>query len=136
MAHRFNYPPNFRIISGGQTGADAAALDFAAVMATASRVFAGFEAQRPGLAARMRAAAVSAWRWAQAHPAEVYRQPADVKTGDYGDSHLADEFAWAAAELYITTGDDAYYRALNPAQVPNGVPSILDSARRITVPSS
>ncbi|MFO1337774.1 MAG: glycoside hydrolase family 9 protein [Burkholderiaceae bacterium] len=101
----------------------AAALDFAAVMATASRVFAGFEGQRPGLAVRMRSAALAAWRWAQAHPAEVYRQPADVKTGDYGDEHLADEFAWAAAELYITTGDDAYYRALNPAQLPNGVPA-------------
>ncbi|MFO1338433.1 MAG: glycoside hydrolase family 9 protein [Burkholderiaceae bacterium] len=106
----------------------AAALDFAAVMATASRVFAGFEAQRPGLAARMRAAAEKAWRWAQAHPGEVYRQPADVKTGGYDDDHLADEFAWAAAELYITTGDDGYYRALDPARVANGVPAWSDVA--------
>lgn len=117
MPHQANTP---RYVVQKST---AAALDFAAVMATASRVFAGFEAQRPGLAARLRAAAESAWRWAQAHTTEVYRQPADVKTGDYGDAHLADEFAWAAAELYITTGDDAYYRAMDPARVAGGVPS-------------
>jgi len=33
MAHRFNYPPDFRIISGGQTGADLAALDLALALA-------------------------------------------------------------------------------------------------------
>jgi endoglucanase len=101
----------------------AAALDFAAVMATASRVLAPFEAERPGLSARMLAAAESAWKWAQANPAALYRQPADIRTGDYVDSTLTDEFAWAAAELYITTRDDAYYRAMNAAQPPIGVPS-------------
>ena len=101
----------------------AAALDFAAVMATASRVFRAFEPQRPGLSPRMLAAAESAWQWARAHPSAVYRQPDDIHTGDYSDSNLSDEFAWAAAELYISTGNDAYYAAMNPAQVPNAVPS-------------
>jgi len=100
----------------------AAALDFAAVMATASRVFSAFEAQRPGLAARARAAAQRAWAWAQANPAVVYRQPPDIRTGGYGDEQLADEFAWAAAELYITTRDDAYYAAMQPERVPADVP--------------
>ncbi|WP_457427918.1 glycoside hydrolase family 9 protein [Roseateles sp. P5_E7] len=86
----------------------AAALDFAAVMAQASRVFAAFEAQRPGLSARMRAAAERAWGWAQAHPKEVYRQPPDIRTGGYGDDKLDDEFAWAGAELFITTGEARY----------------------------
>jgi endoglucanase len=86
----------------------AAALDFAAVMAQASRVFAAFEAQRPGLSARMRAAAQHAWDWAQAHPNEVYRQPPDVHTGGYDDAVLSDEFAWAGAELYVTTGEARY----------------------------
>jgi endoglucanase len=90
----------------------AAALDFAAVMAQASRVFAAFEAQRPGLAARMLTASRRAWQWAQAHPAVPYRQPADIHTGGYEDEQLADEFAWAAAELYITTRDDAFWRAM------------------------
>ena len=81
----------------------AATLDFAAVMAQASRVFAAYDAQRPGLSARMLAAARAAWSWAQAHPAVTYRQPSDVHTGEYGDAKLSDEFAWAAAELYVTT---------------------------------
>jgi endoglucanase len=89
----------------------AAALDFAAVMAIASRVYAGYEAQFPGQPARMRAAAESAWRWAQAHPDAVYRQPQDVHTGAYGDAKLDDEFAWAAAELYLLTGEDQYLQA-------------------------
>lgn len=104
----------------------AATLDFAAVMATASRVFAPFEAQRPGLSARMLAAARSAWRWAQAHPGVVYRQPPDIHTGGYDDSQLEDEFAWAAAELYISTRDDAYYAAMKPERTPISVPSWAD----------
>lgn len=100
----------------------AAALDFAAVMATASRVFSAFEVQRPGLSARMLVAAQSAWAWAQAHPTVIFQQPADIHTGGYGDSELSDEFAWAAAELYISTRNDAYYAAMNPEQVPNAVP--------------
>lgn len=101
----------------------AATLDFAAVMATASRVFAGFEAQRPGLSRRMLAAARRAWQWAQAHPDQVYRQPADIHTGDYGDAVLSDEFAWAAAELFISTRDPSYYRALKAPSLDVGVPS-------------
>ncbi|PUA26952.1 MAG: cellulase [Cellvibrio sp. 79] len=101
----------------------AATLDFAAVMATASRVFAPYETQLPGLSAKMRKAAESAWEWANIHPAIVYKQPSDVRTGEYGDKTLSDEFAWAAAELYITTRVDGYYTALKPVDVFNSVPS-------------
>lgn len=86
----------------------AAALDFAATMAQASRVYGAFEAQRPGLSARMLDAARAAWRWAQANPQAVYRQPADIRTGEYGDAKLDDEFAWAGAELFVTTGEARY----------------------------
>lgn len=101
----------------------AAALDFAAVAAAASRVFRAFEAQRPGYAARLLEAARAAWAWAQAHPDVAYRQPPDIHTGEYGDSHLADEFAWAAAELYITTRDDRFWAALKPTQTAMTVPA-------------
>lgn len=101
----------------------AAALDFAAVMAVASRVFAQYETQVPGLSAKMLKAAESAWEWANIHPAIVYEQPADVHTGEYGDKTLSDEFAWAAAELYVTTRVDGYYTALKPVDVFNSVPS-------------
>ncbi len=100
----------------------AAALDFAAVMAMASRVYAPFEAQFPGVPARMHVAAERAWDWAQAHPDVPYRQPDDVHTGGYGDAAFDDEFAWAAAELYLLTGEAGYLRAFERhAQAP-GMP--------------
>lgn len=101
----------------------AAALDFAAVMATASRVLAQYENQLPGMSAKMLAAAESAWEWAVANPAVIYKQPEDIKTGEYGDANLADEFAWAAAELYISTKKDNYYTAMKPAETTATVPS-------------
>jgi endoglucanase len=104
----------------------AAALDFAAVMAQASRVFAAFEAQRPRSSARMLAASKAAWAWAKAHPDVLYRQPPDIHTGGYDDATLVDEFAWAATELYVTTRDDAYLAGQNLAQWPIGMPGWPD----------
>lgn len=106
----------------------AAALDFAAVMAQASRVFQPFEAQRPGFSARLRSAAIAAWRWAQANPAVVFKNPPDVHTGEYGDDKLGDEFAWAAAELYLTTREPAYREALALERQPIRVPGWGDVA--------
>jgi endoglucanase len=98
----------------------AAALDFAAVTAQASRIFRQFDKQTPGLADSCLRAAKTAWAWAQAHPAVLYEQDAMNKTfqpaivtGSYGDHTVADEFIWAAAELYTTTKDDHYYTAVN-----------------------
>ncbi|MCE4556974.1 glycoside hydrolase family 9 protein [Pelomonas cellulosilytica] len=102
----------------------AAALDFAAVMAQASRVFAAFDKQRPGLSARMLAASRRSWDWARAHPGEVYRQPPDIHTGAYGDNELADEFAWAGAELWVTTGEASYRPDLDRLAI--GVPGWSD----------
>lgn len=93
----------------------AAALDFAAVMAQASRILGDFEKQLPGLADSCLTSATSAWNWAAKNPDQRYRQsemntvfkPA-VTTGAYGDKDLDDEFVWAASELWITTGDEQY----------------------------
>jgi endoglucanase len=101
----------------------AAALDFAAVMATASRVVAQYENQLPGMSAKMLVAAESAWSWAVANPVITYKQPDDIKTGEYGDGNLADEFFWAAAELYITSKKDVYYTAMKPTETVATVPS-------------
>jgi len=104
----------------------AATLDFAAVMAMASRIYARHDAAWPGLSRRMLDAAQAAWKWAQAHPDAIYRQPPDILTGEYGDSHLDDEFAWAAAELYIATRDDAYWTAMHAERTPMTVPAWSD----------
>ena len=84
----------------------AAALNFAAVMATAARVF-------PASANTYQSAAESAWKWAVENPDMPYKNPDNVSTGEYGDSNFDDEFAWAASELLITTGKSVYLDALN-----------------------
>jgi endoglucanase len=98
----------------------AATLDFAAVMAQASRVFRKFDQPLPGLADSCLRASTRAWNWAQAHPNALYQQDAmnkqfgpAIKTGSYGDDKVQDEFIWAAAELYVTTKKDSYYQAVN-----------------------
>ena len=97
-----------------------AALNFAAVMAQAARVFEEFETDFPGLAATFLKAAESAWQWAQVHPNVIYDQQKlneqfdpDITTGAYGDKDLTGEFIWAAVELYVTTGNEDYFRAVN-----------------------
>ncbi|GGY85292.1 endoglucanase [Cellvibrio zantedeschiae] len=100
-----------------------AALDFAAVMAAASRIYAPYESTYPGVSSKMLKAAKSAYQWAKANPAIYYTQPSDIATGAYGDKDATDEFAWAAAELYITTKDDSYYADLNPSAVTANVPA-------------
>ncbi|GAA4438678.1 glycoside hydrolase family 9 protein [Pontibacter saemangeumensis] len=98
----------------------AATLDFAAVMAQASRIFRNYENELPGLADSTLQAAVKAWAWAQKNPDMNYDQNAmneqfkpEVSTGGYGDKDYRDEFIWAASELYATTKDDSYYKAVN-----------------------
>ncbi len=98
----------------------AAALDFAAVMAHASRIARKFPTAPPGLADSCLIAATKAWDWAQKNPAVLYDQEAmnkqfdpDVSTGAYGDKEVKDEFIWAACELYVTTKKDSYYKAVN-----------------------
>lgn len=104
----------------------AAALDFAATMAAASRVLAAHDKQWPGMSRKMLAAAERAWQWAAAKPAVLFKNPAGVVTGEYGDAHVEDEFAWAAAELYLATGKDAYYKALRPETLAATAPSWSD----------
>ncbi|HEX8507506.1 MAG TPA: glycoside hydrolase family 9 protein [Hymenobacter sp.] len=100
----------------------AAALDFAAVTAQASRIARRFESQLPGLADSCLRASTRAWQWAQANPQQYYRQDdmnkqfaPPIVTGGYGDQNLDDEKAWAAAELFVTTREPAYYEVLRPA---------------------
>jgi endoglucanase len=101
----------------------AAAYDFAATMAVASRVFRQFEDQYPGQAEQWLSAAVSAWQWADKTPVTPYKQPSDVTSGEYGDDNVSDERKWAAAELFLTTEDQAYLTAFNAQTNKIDVPS-------------
>jgi endoglucanase len=108
----------------------AAALDFAAVMAQAARVYRGFDRYVPGLSDSCLKAAVLAWKWAEQHPNVRYSQreinpvhEPDVLTGEYGDRNFKDEALWAAAELFVTTGNRRYYDAVYEHRMePVGLP--------------
>ncbi|MCZ4222410.1 glycoside hydrolase family 9 protein [Pedobacter rhodius] len=98
----------------------AATLDFAAVTAQASRLLKQYEKDLPGLADSCLAASKKAWAWALKNPDMAYDQrlvnekfSPKITTGGYGDKNFSDEFIWAAAELYITTGDASFYKAVN-----------------------
>lgn len=95
-----------RLIIGKGT---AASLNFAAVMAQASRVYGETD---PGWAEMVLSAAEKAWDWAADHDNVPFRNPEDVRTGEYGDDLFSDDFWWAAAELYLTTGKERYLRYL------------------------
>ncbi len=104
-----------------------AALDFCAVMAQASRVYRQYAKELPGLSDSCLVAAKTAWLWAKNNPNIIPNQnelnkkfEPKINTGSYDDSDASDEWAWAAAEMYATTGNEQYYPAnLFPAQKPN-----------------
>lgn len=99
-----------------------ASLDFAAVMAQASRVFATIDGKR---SAAFLVAAKRAWGWALKNPNVVYQQPADVRTGTYVYDHEdgQDEWFWAAAELFVSTGDTSFLKRLEVDRFAMAVPS-------------
>jgi endoglucanase len=99
----------------------AAALNFAAVMAVSSRIFAKFNSVRPGFSNQLKEAAAKAYNWAKANPTVYFRNPSGVNTGEYGDGNTKDEFEWAAAELLITTRDVLYKNDLSISNIGGGV---------------
>ncbi|MFS0693843.1 glycoside hydrolase family 9 protein [Streptomyces nitrosporeus] len=83
----------------------AATLNLAATAAQCARLFQVYDAD---FAARCREAARTAWTAAKAHPG-ILADPQDgTGGGAYSDNDVRDEFYWAAAELFLTTGEDTY----------------------------
>ncbi|MBX9392206.1 glycoside hydrolase family 9 protein [Streptomyces sp. TRM72054] len=84
-----------------------ATLNLAATAAQAARLYRPYDR---AFAARALKAARKAWTAALAHPA-MYADPNDgIGGGAYPDSDATDEFYWAAAELYLTTGERQFER--------------------------
>ncbi len=95
-----------------------ATLDFAAVMAQASRVLKKYNKQFPRLSDSCLLAAEKAWIYAKSNPEVLYDQnlmntkySPQIFTGAYDDKNTSDEWAWAATELYISTNNDKYYNS-------------------------
>jgi len=96
----------------------ASTLDFAASMAVAYRIFSKYESEFPGYAQECLDAAEYAWQWALDNPNIEYLKAGG--TGDYEEfnqipegERFNDEFAWAANELFISTGNAEYYNAVD-----------------------
>ncbi|WP_109003712.1 glycoside hydrolase family 9 protein [Streptomyces rishiriensis] len=83
----------------------AATLNLAATAAQAARLYRPYD---KAFAAKALSAARKAWAAALAHPA-LYADAADgTGGGAYDDDDVTDEFYWAAAELYLTTGEKRF----------------------------
>ena len=85
--------------------ATAPTLNFAAMMAMAARIYKDYDKE---FSEKCRVAAEKAWDWAAKNPDVVYKNPEDIKTGEYSDTDFSQEFWWAASELYIETGAKKY----------------------------
>jgi endoglucanase len=83
----------------------AATLNVAATAAQAARIYRPYDA---AFARRALAAARTAYTAAKANPALFAPESDGVGGGAYNDSKVSDEFYWAAAELYLTTGEKQY----------------------------
>jgi endoglucanase len=86
----------------------AATLNLAAAAAQAARLWRKLD---PAFSARCLTAAETAFAAAKSNPA-VRAERDTPGGGAYGDGDVADEFYWAAAELFITTGKPEYKEAL------------------------
>lgn len=122
----------------------AASLNFAAVLAQASRLYKQIDSQWSENALRQ---AEKAWQWALKNDNVDFKNPEDVSTGEYGDDEFSDDFYWAAAELYITTQNIKYLSHLMENEQPikhqltnswkffvrnNGFHSLLENRQLLT----
>ena len=91
---RYLYPPS-----------TAATLNLAATGAQCARIWNEID---PEFATQCLTAAESAWQAALANPTIYAGNTPGEGGGNYDDTNVSDEFYWAAAELFITTGKNEY----------------------------
>ncbi len=90
---------------------------FAAACALHARLIRPYRPERADLAL---AAARRAWGFLTTHPdwpalGQRYKNPPDVRAGDYADADPRDNRLWAAAELYRSTDEAAFRDAFEAA---------------------
>ena len=83
----------------------AATLNVAATAAQAARIYKKVD---PAFAKRALAAARTAYTAAKANPDRLAPESDGVGGGAYNDAKVSDDFYWAAAELFLTTGEKQY----------------------------
>ncbi|BCJ46775.1 endoglucanase [Actinoplanes ianthinogenes] len=83
----------------------AATLNLAATAAQAARIYKRYD---PAFAARALAAAKKAYTAAKTNPIVLAPESDGTGGGAYNDAKVSDDFYWAAAELFLTTGEKQY----------------------------
>ncbi|MEV6880340.1 glycoside hydrolase family 9 protein [Amycolatopsis sp. NPDC051128] len=96
----------------------AATLNMAAVAAQASRLWRTID---PAYSAKLLAAAEKAYAAAKANPSMLADPDDGTGGGTYSDNTVTDEFYWAAAELYATTGKSPYRGDVTGSSLYRGV---------------
>ncbi|MBR5116643.1 MAG: glycoside hydrolase family 9 protein, partial [Lachnospiraceae bacterium] len=86
-----------------------ATADLAAVTALAAGIYRPYDKD---FADRLAQAAVLSAQWLKAHRDFLFHNPEECKTGTYEDLCDADERLWAAAELYLLTGEEEYLQIM------------------------
>jgi endoglucanase len=92
----------------------AATLNLAATAAQAARIWKTFD---PAFSKRCLAAAEKAWAAAKKAPNKLALPADTIGGGPYDDLDVSDEFYWAAAELFITTGGADYQKELKDSKL-------------------
>mgnify|MGYP003813780435 CR=1 FL=1 len=100
-----------------------ATLNGAAVFAMAARIYDTYDRE---FAATCLKAAKAAWKAAKKNPQVVASTDGGHGGGPYDDPRADDEFYWAAAELFITTGEEVYKKELVASRYFKVVPSFLE----------
>jgi endoglucanase len=95
----------------------AATLNLAAAGAQCARIWKLWD---PAFAQRCLTAAETAWQAALANPARFAPREDGVGGGPYDDTDVTDEFSWAGAELYATTGELKYLGKVTTKLTPAG----------------
>ncbi len=103
-----------------------ATLNMAATAAMAARLWKDFD---PAFSKKCLAAAEVAWAAAKKHPEMWASSDSQHGSGPYDDQRVDDEFYWAAAELFITTGKEEYKTELMGSKYYKKVPSFLEYDR-------
>ncbi len=104
----FDNNSDFSSPSGGRylmPPSTAATLNVAATAAQCARIWREIDAD---FSARCLTVAERAWRAANDNPILLYGNVPGAGGGNYDDTNVDDEFYWAAAELFITTGGQEY----------------------------
>ncbi len=108
---RYLYPPN-----------TAATLNLVAVAAQSARVWKTID---PAFSTRALAAARRGLDAARRHP-DIHAVGDFNGGGGYGDDDLSDEFYWALAEMFVTTGDPALLAELRASSLYLTAPGVGD----------